>query len=175
MADWLTEWLSIASLFFKVRIGYQHTCLPLLFYCICAWKSWKSIGRSGNTNSLSKFWILSCMKTKEKNKQGLSVSSESSQSVCTRTFRNRLLRRWACAKDRNMQVCSWKSSACARKTRSRRGFPKVSWGEHHIHEASSQIALQNQGNIYKNVSYMKESMAVSSENETSPNVWESIP
>ena len=32
----------------------DHTCLPLRLYCIYSRKSWKSLARSGNTDSLSK-------------------------------------------------------------------------------------------------------------------------
>ena len=33
---------------------FLHACIPLQLYRICFWKSWKSIARSGNTDSLSK-------------------------------------------------------------------------------------------------------------------------
>ena len=52
------------SLYKYISWCIVQICLPLRMYLICSWKSWKSVGCSGNMDSLSEFWILSFMKKK---------------------------------------------------------------------------------------------------------------
>ena len=52
--------------------GKEHKCLPLQLYHICSGKSAKSIGRSGNTDSLSEVPDSVIHETTTTNKHGLS-------------------------------------------------------------------------------------------------------
>ena len=66
------------------------------------------------------FRILSFMKQQQTN-MAFPVFPESSWSFCARTYWSHVWTHWACAKDRNMQIC-WKCSAHAWKTRSKGKF-----------------------------------------------------
>ena len=59
------------------------------------------------------------------------------EAFCTGTYRSHFLMRYACAKDRNMQICSRKCHVRARKTRSRQSISEVSQREHRICKAAS--------------------------------------
>ena len=50
-------------------IMQYQPCLHALLYHLRSWKSWKSIGHSGNMDSLSKFWILSFAEKMEREKR----------------------------------------------------------------------------------------------------------
>ena len=83
---------------------FFHTCLPLWIYRICSWKSWKSIMRSRNMDSLSKVLDSVIHEKQQQQTQPFWFSPESSRSVCARTYWSHFWTCFACAKDRNNVV-----------------------------------------------------------------------
>ena len=137
-----------------------HTCLLLQLYGICSGKSSKSIRHSGNTDSLSKVLDPVIHETITTN-IAFPILPESSWSFCAGTYRSHFWTRCACAKDRNMQICSWKCSARARKTWSKKMFLQ-SFPKSTLHPWSCKPnRAWNQGAICKNVSCLRESIAES--------------
>ena len=142
-------------LFSKVAVlnlaVYLHTCLLLQLYCFCSSESSKSIGRSGTTDSLSK--VPDSHIYEKNNKQTGSfwffqrVAKAFVPELTEATFVLKVMR----MHERNMQNCSWKYSACMRKTWSKKeflwSFPKRTLH----HEAANRIDLQNQGAQCKNI------------------------
>ena len=97
---------------------------------------------------------------KQQHTRPFRFSPSVAEAFLSETYRSHCWTRCACAKDRNMQICSRKCSARARKSRSR-SLSEVSRGEHRIRGAASRIGLRNQSVICKNVSCLRESMAES--------------
>ena len=105
-------------------------------------------------DSLSKVLILSFLKTTN---MAFPIFSKSSRSLCAGAYRDHFCMHSAYAKDRNMQICSWKCSVRVWKTWSR-SFFEVSIREHCIREAESWIDLWNKDAICKNISSTKPSL-----------------
>ena len=121
-------WNTEGEWFFNVHIVPQvmalthlHTCLPLQLYRVCSWKSWKSMVRSGNTDSLSKV-PDSVLHENNNNEHGLSDWSWELPKLLCWNLPKPLLTCCACVKDRNMQIWSWKCSTCVLKTWSKKQF-----------------------------------------------------
>ena len=129
--------------------AHTHISLPLRLYLSCSGKS-ESIGHSRNMDSLSK--VLDSVIYETTNTAFL-IFPVNSWSFCARTFQSHFWTRCTCVKDRNMQICEGHEA--------NKSFSKVSWREHCICEAASQIDLQNQSAICQNVLCLRESMAES--------------
>ena len=148
--------------FKKKNVFLFHTCLPLWLYRICSGKSSKSIGRSRNTDSLSKVPDSVIHETTTTNKHALPISPRVAKAFVpelTRATFRCVAHAW------KIEICRFAlGSALGMRERhkaTKKSFSKVFWREHCIREAASQLDLQNQGAICKNVSCSRESMVES--------------
>ena len=142
-------------------------CMPTVMALpyICLWKSWKSRGHFENTvNFLQLLYFVIHEKTTKY--MAFQIVPESGMSFLYCNLLMPLLDSLHKRKRPNLLVllsCSWKCSAHAWKTWSRRIFYEVSWRGHCIHKAASWIELQNHGAICWYVLCEKESMAGSAD------------
>ena len=116
-----------------------------------------------------KFQILSFMKQQQQANTVFPIFPESSFRFAPRVaevFVPELTEAtfWRVAHAWKIEICRFDLGSALRIRKghkAKKSFSEVSWGEHCIREAASQIDLQNQCAICKNVSCLRESMAES--------------
>ena len=110
--------------FSSLSCSLTVTCLPLWLYHICSWKSWKSIGCSGNSDSLSKVPDSDIHEEERKNPNQRKkhttflIYPESSLSYFARTYRSHFWTHCTCGEKRKYaDLLSEVLCACGKDTK----------------------------------------------------------